>query len=447
MVGTYRLEKEQFLSLAVAGYVLEQLHGNSPTKGYLITRDGECHRVNLVPLRKTVNSILKRIGGWCAEPPVEPPPVVLNKHCPNCPFEKACRQQAEAVDDLSLLDRMPPKAISRYHNKGIFTVKQLSYLFRPRRRRRRIPRSPHFDVEIQALAIRTGKIYIQTIPDIHRNDIELFLDIEGIPDQQFSYLIGLLIRDHQAVVHHAFWADTIDMEESIWRMFVDKSKEYPDAPIYHYGTYEVRVIESLAKRFGTDVTCIVKRLVNINSLVYGRVYFPVHSNRLKVLGKYLGASWTEPDASGLQSLVWRYRWETGREAGCKQKLISYNAEDCDAVRILADELARLRSDAESATNVDYVDQPKQNATSVGSKLHAALGHILDYASFNYPKGRICFRPDTDITKKKGPGALKGHQAYQRTVPTGRRAVIPESRRREPAPHTRGQRLEKSGQGY
>ena len=279
VVGTHRPEKEQALSLAVAGYVLEQLHGNPPALGYLITRDGECHRVNLGPLNRTVNSILEQIRGWSAEPPVEPPPVVLNKHCPYCQFEKVCRQQAEAVDDLSLLDRMPPKAIPRYHNKGIFTVKQLSFLFRPRRRRRQKPRPPHFDVEIQALAIRTGKIYIQTIPEIQRKDTELFLDIEGIPDQQFYYLIGVLIYDRQAVIHHAFWADSAGMEESIWRKFVEKAKEYPDAPIYHYGTYEVRVINSLAKRYGTDVTAIVKRLVNINSFVYGKLYFPVHSKK------------------------------------------------------------------------------------------------------------------------------------------------------------------------
>jgi len=444
VVGTHRPEKEQVLRLAVAGYVLEQLHGTPPAIGYLITCNGECRRVNLGPLNKTINSILERVRGWNAEPPVEPPPIVLNKHCPYCPFEKVCRQQAEAVDDLSLLEHMSPKAISRYHNKGIFTVKQLSFLSRPRRRRRQQKhRLPHFDVEIQALAIRTGKIYIQTVPQIQRHDIELFLDIEGIPDQKFAYLIGVLVRDHQAAAHHAFWADSVDMEESIWGKFVEKAKEHPDAPIYHYGTYEVRIIEWLSKRYGTDVTGIVKRLVNINSLVYGRVYFPVHSNRLKVLGKFLGASWTDSAASGLQSLVWRHRWETGHEAEWKQKLISYNAEDCQAVRILVDELARLRSDAESATDIDYVDQPKQNATSLGSELHAALGHILDYASFNYPKGRIHFRPETDTTKRKGPGAPKGHQAYQRTVPTGRRSMI-RVRSKRTCPTHKGQRLERSG---
>ena len=444
VVGTYRPEKEQMLNLSVVGHVLEQLQSKPPATGCLITLDGECHRVNLRPMYKTVSSILERIRGWCGEPPTQPPPVVLNRHCPYCSFKNVCSQQAEGADDLSLLDRMTPKTIRRYHNKGIFTVKQLSFLFKPRRRRRRAAaRPPHFELEIQALAIRTGKIYIQTLPEIQRSDIELFLDMEGIPDQQFSYLIGLLIRDHQAITRHVFWADSTAEEESIWRMFVEKAKEYPDAPIYHYGNYEVRVIESLTKRFGPDVTSISKRLVNLNSQVYGKVYFPVRSNSLKMLGRFLSASWTEPNASGLQSLVWRYRWETGREEVYKQKLISYNAEDCQALRVLTEELARLRTDADSELNVDFVDQPKQNATALGSELHAALDHVLLYASFNYPKDRISFRPETDAAKRKGPGALKGHQAYERTVPLGRRTVIRVASKRT-CPKHKGERLQKSG---
>jgi hypothetical protein len=63
MVGTYRLEKEQILSLSVVGYVLGQLHGKPPATGCLITLDGECHRVSLQPMYKTVSSILERVRG------------------------------------------------------------------------------------------------------------------------------------------------------------------------------------------------------------------------------------------------------------------------------------------------------------------------------------------------------------------------------------------------
>ena len=137
VAGTYRVKKEQKLNLAVAGYVLARLQSKPPAMGHVVTLDGECHRVNLRPMAKTVSSILERIRGWSAEPPTQPPPVILNKHCPYCPLKNARREQAVAADDLSLLDRMTPKAIRQYHGKGIFTVNQLSYTFHPRRKSKR----------------------------------------------------------------------------------------------------------------------------------------------------------------------------------------------------------------------------------------------------------------------------------------------------------------------
>jgi predicted RecB family nuclease len=57
------------------------------------------------------------------------------------------------------------------------------------------------------------------------------------------------------------------------------------------------------------VACYLNLLVNVNEIIYGRVYFPVRSNGLKAIGEHLGATWSEPEASGLQSLVWRHQWE------------------------------------------------------------------------------------------------------------------------------------------
>ena len=110
VVGTYRVEEEQTLKLAVAGYVLEHLQRTSPAAGYVVTCDGECHRINLQPLFKTVRSILEHIKAWSAEHPAQPPPVILNKHCPYCPFETVCRQQAEVADDRKRLVNPSSKA-------------------------------------------------------------------------------------------------------------------------------------------------------------------------------------------------------------------------------------------------------------------------------------------------------------------------------------------------
>src|SRR5207244_3890848 len=86
---------------------------------------------------KEVGSILTALRAWADATDPVGPPVVLNKHCPGCPFRNACLRQAEGEDNLSLLDRMTPRLLQKYRGKGIFTVTQLSHLFKPRRSRKK----------------------------------------------------------------------------------------------------------------------------------------------------------------------------------------------------------------------------------------------------------------------------------------------------------------------
>ena len=78
------------------------------------------------------------------------------------------------------------------------------------------------------------------------------------------------------------------------------------------------------------------KAVNVLSAIRTCVYFPTFANGLKEVGHYLGCTWTEVDASGLQSLVWRARWEQTRDQCWKDKLLTYNAEDCAALRKVAE---------------------------------------------------------------------------------------------------------------
>ena len=61
-----------------------------------------------------------------------PPDLVLIPHCAECELQTRCRQKAEEKDDLSLLSGMTEKERRNLHDKGILTVTQLSYTFRPR---------------------------------------------------------------------------------------------------------------------------------------------------------------------------------------------------------------------------------------------------------------------------------------------------------------------------
>src|SRR5262249_45622441 len=155
---------------------------------------------------REVRRIVEILRAW-AETATAAPPVVLNKHCPSCPFRDACLQKAEEEDNLSLLDRMTLKLLRKYHDKGIFTVQQLAHTYKPRRSRKKAKKRVRHSLELQALAIRTGKVHVEHLPELPRRSVELILDLEGIPDRDEYYLAGLLVCRNGVTEYESFWAD------------------------------------------------------------------------------------------------------------------------------------------------------------------------------------------------------------------------------------------------
>lgn len=233
-------------------------------------------------------------------------------------------------------------------------------------------------------------------------------------------------------------------EHNIFATFLRIAKEYPDAPIYHYGSYESKSLERIARKYGLDCDSIKRRLVNVTSFIFGKVYFPTRSNTLKDLGRFVGATWSFSDPSGLQSLVWRFQWEASKARILKEQILSYNLEDCQALRLL---VAELRSIGESATNrsdVDFADTPKQNTTCSGQYIHDSFEGILRSAHAEYRKNRIGIRQDNtkEDKRRKKLGPPQGHQGFQRIIPAKVGKLI-RVRRTIRCPRHKGQSLSPS----
>ena len=403
-VGTYSISTDQKRELVFAGYVLANVQHTPPVAGSIISVDGRTHTIKLDKRATDLVSLLVPLRAWTTTASPEPPPIILNKHCPLCPFQRLCHAQAEQEDNLSLLDSLStPKMVKKYARKGIFTVNQLSYLYRPRKQRKRSRKSlvPRHDVALQALVIRTGKIFILRTPELSRQPVEIFLDIEGIPDQHRYYLMGLFICEGERGVYHALWADTGAEEERMWHQFLALIQEHPDAPLYHYGSYESKAIATLGRRYQSETARITPRLVNVNAAIYGKVYFPLRSNRLKDLGAFLGASWSASDASGLQSLVWRDQWETTRNMLYRQRLITYNEEDCRALKLLTDVLSGIQEREDAISDIDYyIHAKKSRSSTTNNPLHDQLETILKFAHSSYKKHKIHFHKEEHAEDNK-----------------------------------------------
>ena len=276
-----------------------------------------------------------------------PPDLVLNRHCGQCEFQARCRKQAMEKDELSLLSGISKKERKKLHGKGIFTVTQLSYTFRPRRRHGKVQgKQEKFHRSLRALAIRENKIHAVDILDPKLDGTPVYLDVEGLPDRDFYYLIGIRVETGHAAVQHSFWADNEDEEKLIWREFLDVLSRIPDPRLVHFGSYETFFLKRMRQRHGeppkgSTAQNAIEHAVNLLSLIFAHIYFPTYSNGLKDIAGHLGFRWSGSPASGLQAIIWRHHWEVSGDQCVKQALLDYNREDCEALALVANKIVDL----------------------------------------------------------------------------------------------------------
>jgi predicted RecB family nuclease len=325
------------LLLAFDAFMLSEVLGREVTLGKII--HGDDHATLKVKTSALAGEVRKRLGkitALLASP--TPPDLVLNRHCAECEFQARCRKIAVEKDDLSLLANMSAKERQKLRSKGIFTVTQLSYTFRPRRRpKRQRDKREKYHHSLKALAIREQKIHIVGSPELKLEGTPVYLDVEGLPDRDFYYLIGLRIGHGESAVQHSLWADTVADEGKIWREFLAILETVEKPVLIHYGSYETSFSKQMAERHGDPEAESVaakatSSALNLISVMFARIYFPTFSNGLKEIARYLGFTWTNAESGGLNSVTWRRGWEELRDETAKIKLLNYNAQDCEALR-------------------------------------------------------------------------------------------------------------------
>jgi predicted RecB family nuclease len=410
------VRKEQKILLAFYGTVLAGLQGKPPDFG-IVWHGRECRasKVSLKDHRRAAEQLLDslremREGGSA-------PPLILNDHCQVCEFRQRCHSQAVADNNLSLLRGIGPKEIKGYARKGIFTVGQLSHTFRPRRKGKRAePGSQKRHVSLQAMAIRDKTIYVFGLPQVRTSPVKVYFDIEADPEEAFVYLIGMIVVDGTAERRFSFWADQKQDERALFEQFLAVVSKFDDLVLYSYGSYETAFLKRMQKDpdLKPQVDRVLAASVNILSVIYAHIYFPTYSNGLKDIGTCLGCTWTEPNASGLQSMFWRAKWDSTQDEAWKQKLIQYNLEDCVALKVVTDQACALVAEPGSmagrfrvATVQDFDQQARIRKWGTVNFVHSDYAYINNCAYFNYQRQRVYVKTSKTLRRKWIPPA--GHR--------------------------------------
>ncbi len=175
-----------------------------------------------------------------------------------------------------------------------------------------------------------------------------------------------------------------------------------DFVVYHYGAYEIKafkqISKNISKSYQEKFNSIISNSVNILNLISNDIYTPTYTNGLKDIANQLEFSWSDDKASGLRSIVWRYKWELTKDIKFKKKLLEYNLEDCKALLIIKNWLQSLtgNNDKEVLTNT----LKQQNIFKWGVTVFALddFNKINAKAYFDYQREHIFLRTEKKVYK-------------------------------------------------
>jgi predicted RecB family nuclease len=433
-----RVGKVQRRLLELLGLLLSRIQGRMPANG-IIYHGRECKagRARLSPDVRRAEQILRELQEMAVGEAA--PKLLLNDHCQVCEFRRRCHQQAVQEDSLSLLRGMGEKELKAYSRKGLLTLTQLAHTFRPRRKGKRQAKSTHKRYHaLQALAIRDKRIYVFGTPELRESATRIYLDMEGDPEEGYVYLIGMLVAQAGEEQSHSFWAESKEQEAVIFDQFLAEVSKYENFLVFSYGSYERTFFKRMRKTAlqKEPVDRVLEALVNTLSVVYGHFYFPCYSNGLKEVGAYLGSSWSEPEASGLQSVVWRRRWEATKDEEWKRKLLTYNREDCAALMKVTEVVYAAVAERQPGSpapdgggtppvaRVQEIDRwANDRKWGRVNFVQPEFKQINDRAYFDYQRDRVYVRT-SGARKKTRKGRMKGQRQHLRV---SRRVTVVASR--------------------
>ena len=87
-IGSHTIAKEDKIRLAFTGHVIGDHFHRRPVTGIILNAAGEKRRIKLAKLVASLKPAIETLRQWKTVPATDSPPILLNAHCPICPFKK-----------------------------------------------------------------------------------------------------------------------------------------------------------------------------------------------------------------------------------------------------------------------------------------------------------------------------------------------------------------------
>jgi len=214
-----------------------------------------------------------------------------------------------------------------------------------------------FQARARLLKTANAKPYLKAPVQLPLLPLELFFDIEVDPMRDICYLHGFVERrngDNAAERFVYFFADepTAAAEQRAFAGAWAYIKSSRPAGIFYYSKYERTLYRKLQAKYAH--VCSADEIEELFDpmrsptidlyfdVVLRATEWPTRDYSIKTLARYLGFKWRDTNPSGAASIEWYDQWVNSNESTVKQRILTYNEDDCVATRVLLDGVRRLR---------------------------------------------------------------------------------------------------------
>jgi uncharacterized protein len=261
------------------------------------------------------------------------------------PWLSYCQKRALASEDMSLVANCGNDKQQPLEKVGVTTVKQLLA--------RKTPVPGIADTKLEQLRqcarafVDKRFIVLQDIR-IPSAPVEFYLDFEGIDmdGEKFDYLIGILERAKDKAVFHPFVARSKAEHKKVVKDALALLTKHPDAPIFHYASYEKTALKQISDEYHIDVKPLLHRMTDLLQVLRRCIAPPTSTFSLKDIAKALGFRWRAGMDAG-QSLVLYPQFLATKDEALLKKIIDYNEDDVRALLLVKENLEKHSKQGDS----------------------------------------------------------------------------------------------------
>ncbi len=332
-----RLKEEYRLQIAFYSYVLQQIQGKLPKTGKIINVEGKELKFDIKQDMDKFYDFLREIKEICDGKKIEP---AISSKCLECVWKDNCFKEADAKKDISLVHSLTRKQRELLNGMKITNLEQLAHIdICEAAKKTDLPEAMLEMFRLQAQSLVEQKVIFLKKHRLPVAETEIFFDIEGETELGVDYLYGILVRKGGKEKYHGFFAAKPEDENKVWQEFTSFMSKQDDYKIYYYTQYESLSFRKMVKKYGLDPELsqkILGNMVDLFKILTESAVLPVYSYSLKAVGNKLGYGWSDAKSGGTQSMLWYQEWLSLKETSTRSKILEYNKNDCEAVRVILD---------------------------------------------------------------------------------------------------------------